>query len=816
MNLQRWLQFQTALLAVLGGAFLLLTGDRSWFPYALGASALVALVVTDWYGWIKIPRTVGNLAALCSVAWTFREFWRLAHDREAQLLTISHMLIYLQVVLVFQVKSRRVHWQLLVLSVLQVVVSAALTLGPQFGLLLMVYLAVAIGCMLLLCYQREVIDENPSPGSPGKSPVSLHRLLDPPRLRTSDARQQQLEHWVRAPWLVQSVLMFTVASIAFACVFFFTAPRLTDAQWQSARGRTATSGFSGEVILKTKGRIRLSDQPVMRVNFINPATQRSISLVSEPYFHGQVLTNYIQDEYGSRWTFKPAYQMVTNSTRLHLRQEVRPGDLMRQEVVLEATNSPVLFAMMPVKVLPETSGIKEFHQSPRLVRTGNEDQLSPKNEFRYVLGTLAIRNGRQLHAVPHFNPGGSPQETFYLNAEREDLQQFDAQRFPGLKQAADEIIQTQGLQDKPALIRAIALRNYLYASGLFQYSLDLDDSPALREQSPPLDPLEDFAVNRRRGHCEYFASALIMLLRSQGIPARMVVGYKGGDWNALGQYYLVRQRHAHAWVEVLLPPEEVPPEEIAGKPSGGGAWYRLDATPASNETVTEADREAGNIAEVIDYVDYLWRDYVLGLNAGRQDTVLDPLTNHSRALFAVGFDATAWQSWAKAAIRGPAVAKEVNAAATVGEASALIEMPSIPWLRFAILLIGLIGFPAALGGLIFVSRWLSQQSWRSQQPAVHSAPAFFLELKRILARQGVAWPKQATATDLVTIASERLTLKFLPASSGAPVTLAAILQSVVAGYHRVRFGGGTLTAGEEQTIAHALSVLQHARPATTE
>jgi len=68
VNLSRWLELHTALLAVLGAAFLFLSGDRTPFPWVLGGAAIVALAVTDWYGWLKVPRSLGNLAALFAVA----------------------------------------------------------------------------------------------------------------------------------------------------------------------------------------------------------------------------------------------------------------------------------------------------------------------------------------------------------------------------------------------------------------------------------------------------------------------------------------------------------------------------------------------------------------------------------------------------------------------------------------------------------------------------------------------------------------------------------------------------------------------------
>lgn len=798
MNLHRWLQLHTALLAVLGASFLLLTGDDTWFPYALGGSALIALVVTDWYGWIKVPRVVGNLAAVASVAWTFREFTRLTSDREAQLLAISHMLIYLQVVLVFQVKSRRVHWQLLVLSVLQVVVAAALSLGPQFGLLLTIYLAAAIACMILLCYERDVMDEDAPPAAK-KSPVSLHRLLDPPRQRISPRRQAQLEHWVRGGWLARGVAMFTLGSIAFATVFFFTAPRLNDALWQSTRKRNSQSGFSGEVVLKTHGKITLSDQPVMRVSFRRPGSHRALALATEPYFHGRVLTTYTPVEGSGQWFYRSIYS-PEQALRYHPVEEAAPEDLLRQDILIDEPRPRFLFAMMPVKRLPETPpSVVERRQSPRLIL--QDEPVNPNREFSFSIGTLAIRNGRQLAAIPHFNPHETEAERFAMGQERYDLQQFDAERFPGLKQLADKVISDQKLQHESALVRALALRNYLYGSGDFQYSLELDDSELTDEQRA-LDAVEQFVVHRRRGHCEYFASALALMLRSQNIPARLVVGYKGGDWNSIGQYYLVRQKHAHAWVEALLTGDEVPAEEVAGVPSGGGAWYRLDPTPASTEVLKE---DQAKVADVFDYVDYLWRDYVVGLNSARQENVLDPLTSSSRdALAGSDLSPEHLRRWLRKRVTGetqPAGTKRTKAA--MAEQS---EAAIVPWLWYFTLMAAIIAAPGGFVATSFGMRWLAEWLKRRTRPADERlAPEFFHRFREVLSRLGVALQGPATMQEAASSAAEQLTLP------GADHSLPGILQTIVGSYHRVRFGGGTLSSTEQAAVEQALAILQQAQ-----
>ena len=75
-----------------------------------------------------------------------------------------------------------------------------------------------------------------------------------------------------------------------------------------------------------------------------------------------------------------------------------------------------------------------------------------------------------------------------------------------------------------------------------------------------------------------------MMLRSQGIPARMAIGFKGGEWNPLGMYYQVQQLHAHAWVEVYLAPDDIPPGEFADDEAPDGAWLVLDPTEGTQES----------------------------------------------------------------------------------------------------------------------------------------------------------------------------------------------------------------------------------------
>ncbi|TFG89671.1 MAG: DUF3488 domain-containing protein [Gemmatimonadales bacterium] len=121
------------------------------------------------------------------------------------------------------------------------------------------------------------------------------------------------------------------------------------------------------------------------------------------------------------------------------------------------------------------------------------------------------------------------------------------------------------------------------------------------------DPVDDFLFGRRRGYCEFFASAYATLARLAGIPARLVGGYYGGDYNALGGYYLVTEDTAHVWVEVL---------------TDTGVWQRVDPSQwAANAGETlRATRIAGlsHWQQLSDALNYQWLQLVVIFDLGRQ------------------------------------------------------------------------------------------------------------------------------------------------------------------------------------------------------
>ena len=128
-----------------------------------------------------------------------------------------------------------------------------------------------------------------------------------------------------------------------------------------------------------------------------------------------------------------------------------------------------------------------------------------------------------------------------------------------------------------------------YLSSNFTYTLDLVGSQTE-------NPVDDFLFRTRRGHCEYFASSMVLMLRSLGIPARFTTGYLGGDYSPFEGYFVVRQSDAHAWVEAYVP-------EVG--------WVTFDPTPPAGRPSARSSGWYSLFSPAYDYVIFRWDRYVL-------------------------------------------------------------------------------------------------------------------------------------------------------------------------------------------------------------
>jgi transglutaminase-like putative cysteine protease len=800
MNLDRALLLNTAALAVMGALFLGLGHDSVVLPLALCLAAAASVLLVIRFPWLRLNRLIANLIALAAVLWTLRHFLEVG---ERQLLAIADMLVYLQIVLLFQEKTARVYWQLLVLSLLQVVVAAALNLGPQFGLLLAAYMALALSALILLCYYRESKRSAASAAAVPLSENAWGSLLRDPVVAAPAGGAVA----ARSVALSRQVVLLALATVVFAGVFFYATPRLHESAWADMRGGAhVTTGFSAEAALEESGRIHQSNHLVMRVTLSALANDEPYMLISEPYFHGLALTEYVHDRAGGRWVAG----RLRRSSQVWKLSPPRPptvamSSLVREDIMLEGGSLQV-FAILPMHRIQETPlEISERPFSSRLLRSPQHEESLQRREFRYAIATTGLRNGRQLRAIPHRNPVITSDDQFLLNNELEHLRHFDRERFAKLAAATDDILREAGAAEADPLEQSLALERHFLEPGRYRYSLSLDFA---RDEN--LDPVEDFVVNHRTGHCEYFASALVLMLRSRGIPARMVIGYKGGEFNSIGGYYQVRQKHAHAWVEALLPAQSVPQWESTGDMSpSGNAWYRLDPTPSSLRLDVEDDGEGmvTRVAQTFDYLELLWRDYVLSLNAAKQeDAIYEPMSNQALSSLPSWLESRRMRRFWRwlSSVLG------VDLEARTDRDRAVSQIAD--WRTGSAVMILVLLMLGMVQGNYFLWRVVRRRRTHNgteSHPTPLRAPPFYRRLESLLSRISLRRATGQTARELASAAACRLE------QSGAAEATAELPAEIVAAYYRVRFGGAALDKNEQAEIEQALVQLtpavNHAR-----
>lgn len=216
------------------------------------------------------------------------------------------------------------------------------------------------------------------------------------------------------------------------------------------------------------------------------------------------------------------------------------------------------------------------------------------------------------------------------------------------------------------------------------------------------DRLEDFLFRTRAGHCEYFATAMVLMLRSQDVPARLVTGFLGGELNFFESYFVVRQSNAHAWVEAYLPDE--------------GRWAVFDPTPPVGRPGLTETTLWSLAAEAYDNLLFRWDRYVLSYDQADQVSIFASLHR-------------AWErlrEWLRESdqpeVGGPARGGDQVAAGPAGPEEPWWRRVSVSWI------LGVTVGLALLGAV-----WIL---WRHRSGSL-TVEAAYLRLRRELDRRGL-------------------------------------------------------------------------------
>lgn len=762
MPLDRVLPLFVATLSWLGTLLLGLSERNLLFPLAATLVIPAALVLVDWLKIVRLPGAGANFAALLALAFCALETFQ-RWGEESQLLAVANLMIYLQFILVFQEKNEGRYWLLVLISALQVAVASALSLEMYFGGLLLIYLAVALLTLILFLFYRQ----HPEPGADApagpSAPPARWPLLDAPSTLVARPPGDPLPELISWAFVTQ-LLRMVAATLSLAVFVFLFVPRIGRPGWRPyTTGLTRETGFSESIALGDLGAIGENSEQVMRVQFLDGNTGYPYQLVGEPLLRGAVLPTYAR----GRWMQRATSQQATESPP----DDLPPGsgDPVIQRTTIEPLDTDVLFCIYPVANVNDDKNLVFDVNRRRLLRrdrVGIQELNRTQYSFDVAVGGLV--NGEQMTIAPAMHNDG-------LMSQLMDL----PEGLTRVQQLADALVAEIPITDRVARVRAIEA--YFRDDDRFRYTLHLPATPASG------DPVEHFLFETQQGHCEYFASAAALLLRAAKVPCRLVVGFKGGDWNSLGRFYQVRQLHAHAWVEVFLGQRHLP----RGFGAANGAWMRVDPTPslADDLAADEGFWYLPSLRQWGDFSQFVWSNYVLGMNARRQsESIYEPIGRGVRQAIDRGARPEEWHR----------SARDLSAWLNIGfnwRAGVLAAIACG-------LLVALFGAARRLVRAV-APRWRAYRRRRALARGGDSRIEFYRRLQELLARQG--WRRRGNQTPREFAAEVALRLSEPARRAGEPA-----LTEVTEAFYQARFGREPLTPAESAAVNRALDDLTEA------
>jgi transglutaminase-like putative cysteine protease len=544
------------------------------YPAFVAVAGFVAFFTVDRNPRYALSRPLANVLALLTVVLLYYEY-RL--DDTQLIRSLGHWLVYLQLVKYTLPKTAEDDWFLFLLGLMQVLIGAVVSQSDRIGLWLFAWAMLAIWVLGQFFLQREAGRFQPRQDQ-GDPALLRPGAVDP------------YSGLIDFPY-VMSTIRVLATTLALGGLIFLTLPRQAGATRNQPGGQSAQhlTGFDEEVTLGQFGEILENDTVVMTVEFTD-AGGKTIPPRGEPLWRGVTMIRYER----GRWRRQPRY---TSQMYVAFPPGKLSPRLIRQKIKLEANDSPTLFAIRPIRsVEPPESGSRV---TPVLNPVDGTLQRADNRlgSYDYVVFSEPDPNGIQIGE----NPPDLAHSDYLLSISEALKAKLRPIALPVVASITQE--GPDGIQ-----ARAEALERFLRDSGQFHYTLRME------QIDPKLDPVEDFLVNRKEGHCEYFASALALLLRSVDIPARMVNGFKGGDWNDITQTLNVRQKHAHSWVEAY----------IGLGDQNRPRWITLDPTPGDqrDRSVAKVGGLAGTFRPLTDLVRHIWIFYIIGYDGERQDRLL--------------------------------------------------------------------------------------------------------------------------------------------------------------------------------------------------
>ncbi|HTM37095.1 MAG TPA: DUF3488 and transglutaminase-like domain-containing protein [Terriglobales bacterium] len=478
--------------------------------------------------------------------------------------SLVHLVLFVMLVRLFSAQTDRDHFFLAGLSFAMVLAAAVLTVDSTFLFALAGFVLVATGTFILM----EMMHACTKAAVQGRDP-------NVPRA---------YRHLSFAIATVAPVLLVVI--FAAGALIFFVLPRVSAGYFNAyASGNDLSTGFSDRVELGRIGQIQQSRSVVMHVRI-----DHDMNAGRELKLRGVILNEFD----GHAWSnTRKKIELKRNpdgSFDLHgfAAEERTPtaGYPVHYQVTLEPFVNNVFFLM---------ANPQSLHGNYRQLAA---DAFADVYDFdpdrpvtRYEADSI-LRLGRTR--VGGIHPAGYPPQILmdFLGPTPVD---------PRVRALAQQITSRAPRPYE----KAEAIESYL--SSHFTYTLELP-------KTAPQDPIASFLFERRQGHCEYFASAMAVMLRTLGIPSRVVNGFSGGEYNDVSSQYLIRASEAHSWVEAYIP---------------GEGWMEFDPTPSGTGL---AESHSNRFMLYLDALASFWREWIVNYDLGHQIRLTQDASRGSRQL----------------------------------------------------------------------------------------------------------------------------------------------------------------------------------------
>jgi transglutaminase-like putative cysteine protease len=709
-----------------------------------------------------MPRLLANLVTIGSMLYVAREVFA---PGTTAVMVIGKFLVLLQLIKLWEQRANRDYAQLIVLSLLLMVAASINTTSLIFALMLVVYLFLSLYCCLLFHLKVETDSAHAT------FPVPVERL-SPSTLRQD---KRFLGRSMRRLTGVVSAI-----GIATAVAVFLLFPRGAGAGMfgpLQLRPSQALTGFSETVSFQTLARITQNHAEVANVEVWRNG--EPVDGTETLMLRGVTLDRYntVAGIGGRLWQWGLA-AVRNDEPRSLLRgepwrvaQPERGDDLYRQQVQLFPTGTQAMFAMGGViEVTPRREMKVRYDAADGAIRSNDALMQSIRYE---VVSTNAPfpaepMGPKQRRLAGRRRAAINPAILKY--ALRPEVGGVDAAGRSLAQQRLDSG------EDVHELDEQIARNIERHLQTSFAYTLDLTDAAKLKGDE---DPMVAFLTQLKRGHCEYFAGAMTLMCQSLGMQARLVNGFKCDEFNSIGTgYYIVRQSHAHSWVEVQTLRE---PDDVT-------VWSTFDPT-SSREDGAGGDGGAWQqVKHLFNFLEFTYANAVIGYDNDNRDSLVASLDAGLQNGTYRGLEwVNAFRRWLDGGVWSLSnnLLNALAAVMAVGLAAFVAWFLWERWmLRRKAARIGLDRLPTA------------------EQLRLARQLGFYDDLMQLLARHRITRPAHLTPLEFSR------TLMFLPSEAYDTV------RRLTEVFYRVRYGHSELSGGQRRRLGEVIARLEPRLAAT--